>query len=77
MLVEGDMESLNQDAPVVKRARLGALWGGPEVEASFVPKKKAHFFLSADLFGFLSFFFGLVTLSRFARLVSTIFLFPA
>ena len=69
------MESLNRDAPVVQRASLGALWGGQGVEASFVPpKKNTHFFL---VFGFCSFFFVLVTLFRFSRLVTTTFLLPA
>jgi hypothetical protein len=38
------MDSLNQDAPTVQRARLGTLWGGQEVEASFVPKNRIFFF---------------------------------
>ena len=67
------MDSLNRDAPTVQRAGLGALWGGQEVEASFVPKTKKKKFLSADLFGFSVVFFVLVTLSRFSRLVTTTF----
>ena len=40
------MESPNRDAPTVQRARLGALWEGQEVEASFAPKKKLILFVS-------------------------------
>jgi hypothetical protein len=68
------MESLNQDAPVVQRARLGALWEAKRSKPVLSPKKKT-FFLSADLFGFCR-FFVLVTLSRFSRMMTITFLLP-
>jgi hypothetical protein len=51
------MDSLNRDAPTVQRAGLGALWGGQEVEASFVPKTKKTIFFVSGSFWFFSRFF--------------------